>query len=128
VLAGIGFVLFGLPGAGLWSLVFLFGCVVQVGGIVLLPAIIYMFAIASTTKAIGFAVFCLAVILLEHVLKPLLLGRGVPVPIVVVFLGAIGGFLAVGIVGLFVGAVVLTIGHKLLLAWLEGPVAAKHDG
>lgn len=125
--AGIGFILFGLPGAGLWSLAFLFGCVVQVGGIVLLPAIIYMFAIASTAKAIGFVVFCVVVVLMEHVLKPLLLGRGVPVPIVVVFLGAIGGFLAMGIVGLFVGAVILTVGHKLLIAWLEGSEAAKQN-
>jgi predicted PurR-regulated permease PerM len=55
----------------------------------------------------------------------LLLGRGVAVPIVVVFLGAIGGFIAMGIIGLFVGAIVLSVGYKLFLAWLEGPVASK---
>jgi predicted PurR-regulated permease PerM len=70
-------------------------------------------------------VWCLVVSLLEHVLKPLLLGRGVAVPIAVIFLGAIGGFLAVGIVGLFVGAVILSVGYKLFLLWLTGPVAAK---
>jgi predicted PurR-regulated permease PerM len=70
-------------------------------------------------------VWCLVVSLLEHVLKPLLLGRGVAVPIAVIFLGAIGGFLAVGIVGLFVGAVILSVGYKLFLVWLTGPVAAK---
>ncbi|QNI32148.1 AI-2E family transporter [Alloacidobacterium dinghuense] len=125
VLAGIGFLVAGLPGAGLWCLVFLFGCVLQIGGIVLIPAIIYVFAIASTTKAVVFLVWCVIVVLSEHVLKPLLLGRGVAVPIVVVFLGAIGGFLAIGIIGLFVGAIVLSVGYKLLLAWLEGPTEAK---
>jgi predicted PurR-regulated permease PerM len=125
VLAGLGFLVAGLPGAGLWTLMFLFAGVLQMGGIVLLPAVVYMFAIASTTKAILFLLWCIVVVLLEHVLKPLLLGRGVAVPIVVVFLGAIGGFLAVGIIGLFVGAIILSVGYKLFLAWVEGPVAAK---
>jgi predicted PurR-regulated permease PerM len=58
---------------------------------------------------------------MNNVLKPLLLGRGVAVPIAVIFLGAIGGFLAMGIIGLFIGAVVLSVGYKLFLAWLEAP-------
>ena len=125
VLAGVGFIVVGLPGAGLWTLLFLFAGVLQAGGLVLIPAIIYTFAVASTTKAVLFMLWCILVAALEHVLKPLLLGRGVAVPIVVIFLGAIGGFLAIGIIGLFVGAIVLCIGYKLFLAWLEGPVAAK---
>jgi len=66
-----------------------------------------------------FLVWCLVVALMDNVLKPLLLGRGVAVPIVVVFLGAIGGFLAMGIIGLFVGAIILSVGYKLSLAWLD---------
>jgi len=127
VLAGLGFLVAGLPGAGLWTLVFLFAAILQAGTLVLIPAIVYMFAIAGTTKAILFLVWCLVVILSEHVMKPLLLGRGVAVPIAVIFLGAIGGFLAVGIIGLFVGAIILSVGYKLFLVWLEGPVAAR-DG
>ncbi len=57
--------------------------------------------------------------LLDNVLKPLLLGRGVDVPMVVIFLGAIGGMLLSGIVGLFVGAIVLALGYKLFQAWLN---------
>jgi predicted PurR-regulated permease PerM len=64
---------------------------------------------------------------MDNVLKPMLLGRGVAVPIAVVFLGAIGGFIAVGIIGLFLGAIVLSVGYKLFLAWLEGPVQAKQE-
>jgi predicted PurR-regulated permease PerM len=125
ILAGLGFLVGGLPGAGLWTLIFLFAAVLQVGGLVLVPAVIYMFAIAGTTKAVLFLLWCTVVGLIDNVLKPMLLGRGVAVPIVVIFLGAIGGFLTLGIIGLFVGAIVLSVGYKLFLAWLEGPVAAK---
>ena len=125
MLAGIGFIVARLPGAELWTLVFLFAAVLQVGGLVLIPAIIYMFAIAATTKAVLFLLWCLFVSLVEHILKPMLLGRGVSVPLAVIFLGAIGGFLAVGTIGLFVGTIVLCVGYKLFIAWLEGPEAAK---
>ena len=64
-------------------------------------------------------IWCLLVALIDNVVKPLLLGRGVAVPIVVVFLGAIGGFVAMGIIGLFVGAIVLSVGYKLFIAWLD---------
>ena len=97
----------------------------QIGGLILIPAVVYMFAIASTTKAVLFLLWCIVVALIDNVLKPMLLGRGVAVPIAVVFLGAIGGFLALGTIGLFVGAIVLSVGYKLFLAWLEGPLAAK---
>jgi len=125
VLAALGFLVGGLPGAGLWTLIFLFAAVLQAGALILVPAVIYMFAIAGTTKAVLFLVWCIVVALIDNVLKPLLLGRGVAVPIVVVFLGAIGGFIAMGIIGLFVGAIVLSVGYKLFLAWLEGPEATE---
>jgi len=118
VLAGLGFLVAKLPGAGLWAIVFLVAAVLQVGTLVLIPVVIYVFAISSTVKAVIFLVWCLIVAVLDNVLKPLLLGRGVAVPMVVVFLGAIGGFVALGIIGLFVGAIVLSVGYKLFLAWL----------
>ena len=123
--AVIGFLVIGLPGASVWGVVFLFGAVLQVGGLVLIPAVIYVFTIATTTKAVIFMVWCLFVGVMDNVLKPLLLGRGVAVPVVVVFLGSIGGFVAMGIIGLFVGAIVLSVGYKLVLVWIEGNVAAQ---
>ena len=125
LLASLGFVVAGLPGAGLWTLIFLFGSVVQIGGLVLIPAVVYMFAIASATKAVIFLVWCVIVGLMDNVLKPLLLGRGVEVPMIVIFLGAIGGFIAMGIIGLFAGAIVLSLSYKLCLSWLEGTPAAE---
>jgi len=119
LLAAVGFLVVRLPAAGLWAVIFLFAAVLQVGLAVLIPAAIYVLATASTVKAVMFLIWCAFVGLLDNVLKPLLLGRGVDVPIAVIFLGAIGGFLAMGIIGLFVGAIILSVGYKLLLAWLE---------
>ena len=72
-----------------------------------------------------FLLWCIIVGVIDNVLKPLLLGRGVAVPVAVVFLGAFGGFVAMGIIGLFVGAIVLSVGYKLFLAWIEGSAAAQ---
>lgn len=119
VLASMGFLVVGLPGAGLWSLLFFIAAVLQLGVVVLVPAVIYAFTITSTTTAIIFLVWSIFVGLIDNVLKPLLLGRGSQVPTLVIFLGVIGGFVAMGIIGLFVGAIILSVGYKLFLAWLE---------
>jgi predicted PurR-regulated permease PerM len=120
IFASIGFLVAKLPGAGVWAVVFLVAAILQVGMLVLIPAVIFVFATATTTKAVIFLIWCAIVGLMDNVLKPILLGRGSTVPIVVVFLGSIGGFIAMGIIGLFVGAIVLSVGYKLFLAWLEG--------
>ena len=127
VFASVGFLAVGLPGAGLWALAFLIAAVLQVGAIMLVPAVIYAFAITTTTKAVIFLIWCAFVGLMDNVLKPILLGRGAAVPIAVVFLGAIGGFMSMGLIGLFVGAIVLSVGYKLLLAWL-GATPAEQPG
>jgi predicted PurR-regulated permease PerM len=125
--AAIGFLMIGMPAVGLWTVIFVFAAVVQAGVLVLIPAVIYVFATASVTKAVIFLVWCIIVGLMDNILKPLLLGRGVAVPVAVVFLGAVGGFLAMGIIGLFVGAIVLSVGYKLSLAWLRGTAVANHE-
>lgn len=127
VCAAVGFLVIGLPAVGLWAVVFLIAAVLQFGMVVLIPAVIYVFATATTTKAVIFLIWCIIVGLMDNVLKPILLGRGAAVPILVVFLGAIGGFVAMGIIGLFVGAIVLSVGYKLFLAWLEPAPALQTD-
>jgi predicted PurR-regulated permease PerM len=122
--ATLGFVFVGLPGAGVWAIVFLIAAVLQLGVVVLVPAVIYVLAVASTTKAVIFLVWCVVVALMDNILKPMLLGRGVAVPVAVIFLGAIGGFVAMGLIGLFIGAIVLSVGYRLFLAWLENGDAA----
>ena len=127
ILAGVGFLVAGLPGAGLWAVVFLIAAVLQAGVLILIPAVIYMFTTASVTKAVIFLIWCIIVALIDNVLKPLLLGRGVAVPTAVVFLGAIGGFVVFGIIGLFIGAIVLSVGYKLFLAWVHQNSDATQD-
>lgn len=122
LLGAAGFLLARLPGAGLWAVLLLIAALLQVAVVVLIPAVIYMFTVAGVTKAVIFAVWCLFVAVVDNFLKPLLLGRGVATPIVIVFLGAIGGFVAMGILGLFVGAIFLSVGYKLFLAWLSRPL------
>ena len=64
-------------------------------------------------------IWCIFVGLCDNFLKPILLGRGVQVPMVIVFIGAIGGFINSGIIGLFIGAIVFVVGYQLFLAWLQ---------
>jgi len=119
LLAGLGFMVVGLPGAGIWAFLCLISATVQIGvGPIVIPAVIYVFMTGDTTTAVVFAIWNALVLVLDNVLKPMLLGRGVDVPMAVIFLGAIGGLLWSGIVGLFVGAIVLTLGYKLFAAWL----------
>ncbi len=119
LLAGLGFLVVGVPGAGLWALVGLLLCVIQLGVMpIALPIMIYVFATAELWVSIPFAIWTSAVSLLDNILKPLLLGRGVRVPTLVIFVGSIGGFLSAGIIGLFVGSVVLVLGYTLIAAWL----------
>src|SRR5262245_33208738 len=120
VLAGLGFLAVGIPGAGLWAMVALLCCIVQIGpGVVLLPAVAYVFATDETLTAVLFAAWSLFVTLVDNFLKPILLGRGVDVPLVVVVLGAIGGLISMGVIGLFVGAIVLVLGYSVFVVWLS---------
>jgi len=119
ILAGLGFLAVGLPGAGLWAFLCLLLAVVQVGIFpIVIPILIYVFSTADTVTAVVFLIWSLLVGSIDNVLKPILLGRGVNVPMAVIFLGAIGGFLASGIIGLFVGSVILVLGYQLFRVWL----------
>ena len=119
-LAGLGFFVAGLPAAGFWAFLCLILGVVQIGVLpIMIPAIIYVFSTTDTVTAVLFLIWSIFASLIDNILKPLFLGRGLDVPMVVIFMGAIGGMLLSGIIGLFIGAVVLTLGYKLFLAWLN---------
>lgn len=118
--ATLGFWLVGLPAVGLWALLFLVAAILQMGVLVLLPAIVYAFAAFSTKIAVIFLVWCIFVGVIDNILKPILLGRGGKVPMLVILLGVLGGFIAMNsLIGLFVGAIVLAVGYKLVIAWLD---------
>jgi len=126
LLASLGFWIVGLPGAGLWGVMFLVASVLQVGVVVLVPAALYAFAICSTSHAVMFLIWCIIVGAMDNVLKPILLGRGSKVPMAVIFLGVLGGFITMQIIGLFIGAIILSIGYKLLIAWLNAEIPGIH--
>jgi predicted PurR-regulated permease PerM len=121
LLAGVGFGLAGVPAAGVWSFLCLLFAIIQIGiAPVTIPVIIYMFSSADTITAGLLTVWLIIVSIMDNFLKPVLLGRKAPVPMLVIFLGTIGGFISMGFIGLFIGAVILSLGFKLLQAWLEG--------
>ncbi len=121
-MAGLGFFIAGVPYAGVWTVAALFFAIIQVGaGPVAIPVMIYMFSATDTLTATLLAIWLVITLISDNVLKPLLLGRGAPAPMLVVFLGAIGGFITSGFLGLFLGAVILTMGYKLFVVWLNSP-------
>lgn len=116
----IGFILFGIPLAVVLAFLIMLFAIAQLPAlIVLIVPIIYMFSTASTGMAIGFTIFSIILGLSDNVLKPLLLGRGVDAPMLVILLGAIGGMIMWGILGLFIGSVLLAVTYKLFIAWLQ---------
>jgi predicted PurR-regulated permease PerM len=133
LLAGIGLLVAGVPAAGLLSfLVLLFG-IIQVGPwIVLVPVIIWSWFALAKTAAVIFTIYMVPVMLLDNVLRPLVMARGLATPMPVILIGVIGGALAHGLIGLFIGPIVLSIVWQLLVAWMrEGTdgmdTAGKHD-
>ncbi|HEY8159074.1 MAG TPA: AI-2E family transporter [Methylobacter sp.] len=120
LLLGAGFILVGIPGAGIWALMVLLLGIVQIPAIfIALPTIIYVFSTNdSTAVAVMYAVYTLVAGMADNILKPLMLGRGVAVPMPVILLGALGGMATGGIIGLFLGAVMLALGYQLFMAWV----------
>jgi predicted PurR-regulated permease PerM len=120
LLIGIGFLLAGIPFAGLWTLiVFIFAVLQLPPALVVLPIIVYMFSEMDTLPAVLWTIYLFLAGLSDNILKPILLGKGAPVPMLVIFIGVIGGFIFSGFIGLFTGAIVMSIGYKLLIAWIN---------
>jgi predicted PurR-regulated permease PerM len=120
LLLAIGFFAIGLPAAGLWTAATLLLGIVQVPAVlVTLPAIVYVLATEPTQPAIIFLVWSLVAGLSDNVLKPLLLGRGLEAPMPVILIGVIGGMVVDGLLGLFVGPVILAVGYVLLIEWVR---------
>jgi predicted PurR-regulated permease PerM len=120
ILGGVGLLAIGVPYAGVWALLILLLAIIQLPPLLILgPIIVYVFSVESTMPAVIFMIWSLMVSASDAFLKPLFLGRGMDIPMPVILLGAIGGMILSGIVGLFVGAVVLAVGYTLFVAWLD---------
>ncbi|OZI71111.1 AI-2E family transporter [Bordetella genomosp. 12] len=122
-LSGLGMLVAGVPGAGIWAIVALAVCIVQLPiFIVLLPATIYVFMTNSTTMGVAFAIWSVLVSLVDNILKPLMLARGISIPLPIILIGALGGVVAAGIVGLFLGPVGFALGYVLFMQWVRDPL------
>ncbi len=119
IMAGIGLAVAGVPFAGLLTAVILLLCIAQIGPvIVLIGAIVWLFYNDHTGWGTALIVWTVIVGMLDNVLRPLLIKRGADLPLLLIFAGVIGGLLAFGIIGLFVGPVVLAVTYTLLKEWL----------
>lgn len=119
-LSAIGMFAMDVPAWGLWSVIILVLAIAQLPPILVLGFVIaYVFSVADTTPAIIFTVYAIVVSASDGFLKPLFLGRGMSTPMLVILFGAIGGMMMSGIIGLFVGAIVLALGYELFIKWLD---------
>jgi predicted PurR-regulated permease PerM len=119
VLCAIGLFAFGVPAAAVWSAVILFFAIAQLPAlIVVAPIVVWAYGASDGTTATIFAVWMILAAASDNVLKPMLMGRGLDIPMPVILFGAIGGMIALGIIGLFAGAVLLSIVYKLFGEWL----------
>jgi predicted PurR-regulated permease PerM len=128
LLAGIGFKLAVIASAGLLAFVVLLLSIVQIGGtIVILPVIIWIWTDKEFPIALLLTVFFVIVSVLDNILKPLVMGRGLTTPALVILIGVIGGTLFHGIIGLFIGPIILSVVWELTVAWIraERAVPAK---
>jgi predicted PurR-regulated permease PerM len=130
LLAGIGLKLAGVPHAGLLAFAVLLLAILQIGSaIVLIPVIIWIWATKDFAVALPLTIYLLIVGLADNILKPMLMGRGLNTPMLVIFIGVLGGMLAHGILGLFVGPIILAVTWELIMAWIreERPEAASPE-
>ncbi len=119
-LAAVGLLVAGVPGAEIWILLILILAVIQLPTLlVLLPIVIYQFSVSETLPAVLFMIWSIIAGGSDSLLKPLLLGRGMKTPMLVILMGALGGMMWAGMLGLFLGAIMLSLGYELFLAWLR---------
>jgi predicted PurR-regulated permease PerM len=135
IIVGVALLVAGVPWAGVLAVIVLVLGIAQVPALlVTLPAISYIWSSGaySTAAAIAYTVMLFLSGMADNVLKPLMLGRGVEAPMPVILLGALGGMATAGLLGLFVGATLLTLGYQIFMGWVvtnphAGPAQAASD-
>jgi predicted PurR-regulated permease PerM len=120
VLGGIGLAVTGVPAASVLTAVMFILCVAQLGpGLVLIPSIILLYWRGDTLWGTVLLIWSLPVGILDNFLRPALIRKGADLPLLLIFAGVIGGLIAFGIIGLFIGPVVLAVAYTLLKAWVS---------
>jgi len=129
ILLGIGMMAAGVPAAGLLTLVILILCIVQVGpALVVIGVLVWAWTSLGTAAAILLTIYLVVVALGDNLVKPALMSKGLSTPTLVIFAGVLGGTIAHGLIGLFLGPIVLAVSYDLLMAWLDPSSAAEAGG
>jgi predicted PurR-regulated permease PerM len=119
-LMGVGLILANIPLAAVWIVLILVMSIAQLPVLLFnVPLIIYLFAFMDPLPAVLWTLYFLVMGMIDNILKPVLMGKGLDVPMLVIFLGALGGFMAFGFIGLFLGSIVLSLAYKLYLTWIS---------
>ncbi|MCG1055637.1 AI-2E family transporter YdiK [Mycetohabitans sp. B5] len=119
-LAGLGLLAAGIPGAGMVCAITLIFCLAQIGPLLpLIGAAIWLFYQDATIAGVAMLIWAFVVSSLDNVIRPPLIQRGVDLPMLLVLAGVLGGLFAFGIVGLFIGPVILAVTYKLMHAWID---------
>ena len=120
LIAGVGLFLAGVPHAGLLSAIVFVLCIAQLGPLlVVAPAVIWLYSSGSAGRGTVLLVFAIVAVTLDNVLRPVLIKKGADLPLLLILSGVLGGVLAFGVVGLFVGPVLLAVAWTLLVAWVS---------
>ena len=135
---GIGLVIVGVPYVAILTALIFMLCVAQVGpGLVLIPAVIWVYSTRGAVWGTGFLIWAIFCGTFDNFLRPMLIKRGADLPLLLIFTGVIGGLIAFGVIGLFIGPVVLAVAYTLLVDWVSQgtssekpgpPMAAMHEG
>ncbi|MDR0775625.1 MAG: AI-2E family transporter YdiK [Azonexus sp.] len=128
MLGGIGLAVAGVPFAALLSALMLLLCIAQIGpSLILFPAVAWMYWNGDSGWATALLVWSVIVASLDNVLRPILIRKGADLPLLLIFAGVIGGLLGFGLIGIFVGPVVLAVTWTLTLAWIEDALGKDED-
>ncbi|GAB4576810.1 MAG: AI-2E family transporter [Roseibium sp.] len=120
LLTGILLIAFEVPLAGVLTFIALFLCIIQIGpALVIVPTIIWAWSSWELGPALFFTMLMVPVMLVDNVLRPVLMSRGLDVPMLVILIGVLGGTIAYGLIGLFLGPVVLAVFYELVVAWVK---------
>ena len=129
VLSAIGMLVAGVPAAGLWAVLVLIFAVIQLPPLLVLgPVAVWVFTAADTVPAVLFLIWVILITASESVLKPMFMGRGHDIPMLVILVGALGGMMFSGIIGLFTGGVIFAISYTLFTAWVDEEQADEPEG
>lgn len=114
-----GLVIAGVPAAALLSAVMFVCCIAQLGpALILVPAVVWMYHSGATTWATVLLAFSVVAITIDNFIRPILIRRGADLPLLLILAGVIGGLMAFGLIGIFVGPMVLAVSYTLLDAWM----------